>query len=175
MYQILSRRQAKEYGKSIFTKWILKLTDKEIRCLKKYKFDSRRINKRTRSGDIDLEIEAISCAIKKSVIDRNIVVWRESHINFLESNNKNVDAICIGDVLVENGFMSTFLYRPAFTAKGRIRLKILVSKGTYGAYVNNISWYHKWEYEMLFDRNSVLEVKNIAYQKYSILLEVQMK
>ncbi len=93
MYQILSRRQAKEYGKSIFTKWILKLKDKEIRCLKKYKFDSRRINKRTRSGDIDLEIEAISCAIKKSVIDRNMVVWRESHINFLERFNEQVKII----------------------------------------------------------------------------------
>lgn len=174
MCEALSKKQAKKYGNLIYKKWISKLTDKEIKSLKKYKFDSKRINKKTREGVVDEEVVAISSAIRKSVVDRNIVVWRESHVKFLESNDKTIDTVCVGDRLLEKGFMSTFLYRPIWACKGKVRLKIYIPKGTKGAYINRIICWHRWEHEMLFDRNSLLEVKKISVDKKRIVMEMIM-
>ena len=74
--------------------------------------------------------------------------------------------------MIETGFMSSFLYRPKRIFKGKVRLKINVPVGTYGAYINEILFIYKWERELLFDRGTVLKVIGKSFDKGILLLEV---
>lgn len=137
-----------------------------------YKFSSVMINKNARRNKHSKRIYNISNAIQKSVIDKNIIVYRESHLDFLQSNNTTMQEVEVGDLLKEKGFMSTFLYRPKMVFNGKVRLKIKVPRGTHGAYINEISCIHKWENEMLFDKGMRLRVTNKNINKGILLLDV---
>ncbi|MCI7179002.1 MAG: hypothetical protein MSA26_00075 [Lachnospiraceae bacterium] len=172
MFIELNKSEAKKYGKELYRKWITKLTKSEIKSLKKYKLSSKKINNDARNNIKNIDVDNISKALKKATIDKNITVYREAHIKLLESNNTTIQKVSVGDVLIETGFMSSFLYRPKRIFKGKVRLKINVPVGTYGAYINEILFIYKWERELLFDRGTVLKVIGKSFDKGILLLEV---
>ena len=106
----LNKSQAKTYGTELYKK--LKLTKTEIKSLKKYRHSSDKINKAVRENKDSKDIYNISNVIQRAVVDKNIVVYRESHINFLKTNGTTIEKVKVGDLLIDDGFMSTFLYRP---------------------------------------------------------------
>ena len=172
MFKEFNKREAKKYGKEIYKKWRKKLTKSEIKSIKRYKRSSKKINCDARAATPNLDVDNISKALEKSIVGKDIIVYRESHIKFLQSNNTTMDKVSIGDKLIETGFMSTFLYRPKWAFKGKVRLKIYVPARTQGAYINQISNLYKWECEILFNRNMVLEVKDKYWEKNRVVLEV---
>ena len=133
-YINLSKKEAKKIGKQLYNDW--HITSKEKIAFLIYRISSKRINSYARK-DIDNNfVEIISNALKKSFINHEIVVKRETNKLFLESNRKDFNNVKINDVLIEKGFTSTFLYKPKWVCKGKVRLKIKVPKGINGAYIN---------------------------------------
>ena len=172
MFIELNKSEAKKYGKELYQKWITKLTKSEIKSLKKYKLSSKKINNDARNNIKNIDVDNISKALKKATIDKNITVYREAHIKLLESNNTTMQKVSVGDVLIETGFMSSFLYCPKRIFKGKVRLKINVPAGTNGAYINQILFIYKWEMELLLDRGTALKVIGKTFDKGILSLEV---
>lgn len=109
-YTNLSKKEAKKFGKQLYNNW--HITSKEKIAFLMYRISSKRINSYARK-DIDNNlVEIISNALKKSVINHEIVVKRETNKLFLEANRTYFNNVKINDVLIEKGFTSTFLYKP---------------------------------------------------------------
>ena len=127
IYKKYSFWEAKKIGKRMYNKFKCKLTADEKKSLKKYKRDGQKINAMCRVGETSFYIDNISSAIKKSIIDDNIIVSRETSVKFLEAISKSImDIKVVGDILKENGFTSTYLFSPILLKvfKGRIHLII---------------------------------------------------
>lgn len=185
MFLKLNKSEAKSYGKSLYKKWIKELTKNEIVSLKKYKgffvfSNYQKINSALRENNKEHyqnDIENISSAIDKSIIDRDIVCIRNSSVKFLEANGFTTESIVPNAILTEKGFMSTYLFKPKWRFTAKIVLIVKVRKGTRGAYINNIlPWWsgNKSEYEMLFNKNTRLKVVEKRTCKKRVYLEVEM-
>lgn len=176
IYKKYSFWEAKKIGKRMYNKFKCKLTADEKKSLKKYKRDGQKINAMCRAGETSFYIDNISSAIKKSIIDENIIVTRETSIKFLEANSKSIMDIKVGDILKENGFTSTYLFSPILSKvfKGRIHLIIKIPKNTFGAYINYILPFslYKFENELLLDRGAIFRVENSYFKNNRLFLEV---
>lgn len=181
----MNKREANKYGKMLYDKWIKKLTKREIVSLQKYKgiftFSTyQMINSALRSSNVwrwRNDIENISSAIHKSVIDKNIICTRNASMKFIVNNDITIDSIELGVTLVEKGFMSTYLFKPKSRFTSKLVLIINVPAGTCGAYINNIlPWwsFNRSEYEILFDCGTKLKVLGKKETKGRILLEVEI-
>ena len=122
------------------------------------------------------DIANISRAVYKSTIDKDIECIRNSSVQFLEDNGFTAETVSVNDILVEKGFMSTYLFKPNLRYSAKIILIIRVHKGTHGAYINNILPLsgNKSEYEMLFNKNTKLKVLEKRRYKKRLELVVEM-
>lgn len=181
----MNKKEAKKYGNRLYKEWLLKLTRSEITSLQKYKgiliiSNYKKINSSLRNGSkrhCENEINNISAAIKKSTIDQDIICIRNSSVKFLEFNGYTINSISKGDILVEKGFMSTYLFKPISRCTTKLVLIIRVPKGTHGAYINNIlPWWsgNKSEYEIIFDKDTKLQVIDKKAIRNRIYLEVEI-
>ena len=185
VYLEMNKREAKKYGQMLYDEWVKKLTKREIISLQKYKgifnFSTyKMINSALRNSNVlrwHDDIENISNAIHKSVIDKNIICIRNASMKFIENNGMTIDSMEQGMTLVEKGFMSTYLFKPKCRFTSKLVLIIHVPAGTCGAYVNNIlPWWsgNRSEYEILFDYGTKLKVLGKKEIKGRILLEVEI-
>ena len=169
-YINLSKKEAKKIGKQLYNDW--HITSKEKIAFLIYRISSKRINSYARK-DIDNNfVEIISNALKKSFINHEIVVKRETNKLFLESNRKDFNNVKINDVLIEKGFTSTFLYKPKWVCKGKVRLKIKVPKGINGAYINPLFLGFRFENELLLDKNMSYIVEGKRYDAKCLYLDL---
>ena len=185
MFLKLTKSEAKAYGKLLYKKWIKQLTKAEITSLRKYKgvfvfSNYQKINTALREDNVNStknDIINISSAIEKSIVDRDIVCLRNSSVKFLQANGYTIETLSPGSILVEKGFMSTYLFKPKIRCTSKLVLVINVPKGTRGAYINNIlPWWsgNKSEYELLFDKNTKLKVLEKSILKNRTYLVVEM-
>lgn len=143
--------------------WIKSLTKEEVRCIQKYTLNEikekpkfyERLNAMLR-GDAPEEqklryyADVISDALKKSVLEENVVCYRGMNINVFENYG-------VGDLFTNEQFTSTSVKRSGAFDKP-VQMIIYAPKGTKGvAYIEQISKFPK-QREMLFDKDCIYEV-----------------
>ena len=143
--------------------WIKKLTKKEKTAIRKYTKNSidpkgmelfRRLNAMLRGDtpkDTSLEryADVISSALRKSVIDSDIICYRRSAVDVLKDYE-------VGDIYYPGQFLST-----AVTEKGALNgeylIVIRVKKGSIGAYIEKLSAYPS-QRELLLDKDEAYRI-----------------
>lgn len=161
-------------------KWVAKLTDEEIRCLRKYTKNSLeeddlkhkdkffyRLNrylrsKKTGQAEEDKSLEyyskQISKAIAKFKLSKETTCYRSDNIDVFKG-------YCKGDIYDPGCFLSTSISAKT-TLKGRYKSIIFTRKNTKCAFIGTISR-HKKQKELLFDKSVrykvVLRNKNKTY------------
>lgn len=143
--------------------WIKALTKKEKAAIRKYTKNSidpkgmelfRRLNAMLRGDtpkDTSLEryADVISSALRKSVIDSDIICYRRSAVDVLKDYE-------VGDIYYPGQFLST-----AVTEKGALNgeylIVIRVKKGSIGAYIEKLSAYPS-QRELLLDKDEAYRI-----------------
>jgi hypothetical protein len=95
----------------------------------------------------------------------NTIVYRKisDELLMIYSKGKDLSHLTEGDILVEDGYMSTSLSRQKvekICIHGQIILKIKVPQGTHGGYINDITA-TKGEEEVLFNKNQHLKITKL--------------
>ncbi len=169
-YITFTKKEAKRFGKALYNNWHINL--KEKFAFFRYRAFSRKINKDARNNNDNAIVEIISKALKRSFINQEIVVKRETNKDFLSTNGTNFDDVKKDDILIEKGFTSTFLYQPKWIFKGTVRLKIRVPKGINGAYINPIFLGFQFEHELLLNKNMKYLVEDKRYEGKILYLDL---
>jgi hypothetical protein len=116
------------------------LTKEERREVTFYTDDGyRTINDRLRRGLPSVRSELIDSAIAKSVLDKDVVVYRGvADTDFLDS----LDALKVGDEVVDRAYVSTsgnFLHAAMTSGVGRPVMEVRVPAGSNALYVESFS------------------------------------
>lgn len=139
---------------------------------------------------INKKITTLSNALNKSIVGKNIKVWRGCESEFIDTllgkvvsdtpkdkiNELLSKTVAKGIVFEEKGFMSTSISPDG--AHGKVMIEINVPKNSKGLYVDSISkkeissWEHR-EDELLLQKGYKLKIKNVEYNKNTFQYEVQ--
>ena len=168
-------------------KWDNDLTKNERHGIYNYTSnDYSRMNRILRGGGYkvgdDHLIDYCTDGLKKWSVKEDCVVYRGmgdayafsawTNIPVDKLADKSVQQSLIGSRLVEKAFMSTGVN--SGSAWSGIRLKVYVPAGTKGMYVDPISAY-SGEKELLIQRNSTFEVKDIETDSNGYITQVVLK
>lgn len=155
--------------------WIKALTDDEVLAIRKYTKNSvdpkgmeffRRLNAMLRGeSPIDKTLlkysGLISSALKKSVIDCDILCYRSTKIDVMRNYN-------VGDIYYPSQFLSTAVTKRG-VLKGGYLIIIRVKKGTKGAYIEKLSTYPA-QREFLLDKENAYRI--ISKENKTTVIEV---
>jgi len=144
-------------------KWILSLSEEEIRAIKKYTKNSgdpkddkfyARLNAMLRgaipsNSNLVYYSELISSAVSKFDLEHDIICYRSIDINAYIGYN-------VGDIFVDPQFISTSVVKSG-TLNNPVKVKIYVPKGSNGAYIEPLSKFPK-QREFLIDKQSVFKI-----------------
>lgn len=181
-YYTFNSKQAKVYGKYLWKKWKNQLSRKEKLVLFQYKafnnLCAKKINKELRNKEYSLwernfsngsKADIIENALNKSVLDRNIILYRNTNEDFLKANDRTIETLKVNDVLIDKGFMSTSLYQYKLRFKSKVLFIIRCPKGTKGGYMDHlcISWRER---EILLNRDSILIVRKISKEDNRLIV-----
>lgn len=170
----MNNKELKKYGLSLYKKWKKKLTFEEKKALIKYKvFNSyaKKLNGDLRNNKNRNDAAIIRKALKKSVIDRNLILLRNTDYKIFENNNLSPENISVGDILIDKAFLSTSLYQTKIRFKNKVLFKINCPIGTQGGYMDKfgISWNER---EILLNGPCKLIVKKVEHTDKQLILEV---
>ncbi|MDE7389512.1 MAG: minor capsid protein [Lachnospiraceae bacterium] len=155
--------------------WIQSLSDEERRSIEKYtknndkdnqeKFYAR-LNKMLRgkipeNDRLRYHAENISRGLKKNKLKHDIICYRSVDVN-------PVEGLQVGDTFEPKQFFSTSVTQSGALNK-KCKIKILVPKGSNGAYIEKLSKYPK-QREFLLDKDCKYRVKYNKNNK--VILEV---
>lgn len=102
----------------------------------------------------------IHSALSQSSIPQSCTVYRGASLSSLGNYANATDEELIGNIISDDGFMSTSLNREnAFG--GEIRYEISVPEGANGAYVGYLSHAQHYESEVLFDCGQMLQITDV--------------
>lgn len=102
----------------------------------------------------------IHSALSRSSIPQPCTVYRGASLSSLGEYTNATDEELIGNIISDNGFMSTSLNREdAFG--GEVRYEISVPEGANGAYVGYLSRTQHYESEVLFDCGQMLQITDV--------------
>ncbi len=158
-------------GKSISIEVGLKV--EEIDALQTYSGKIfRSVNTKLRTGslpgltssspivkDINKTINLLDLALKKNVLDRDIIVYRKW------GRTVNLEGLEVGDIVTDKAFVSTSILRMDALTHGTSRIRL--PKGTPGWYINKIG-NHNNEFEVLLPRNSRFRVVAKVSEKQGV-------
>lgn len=157
------------------SRWENDLTENERNGIVTYTSNAySQMNRDLRADKLDgtryeKEIKAATKGLEKTLLAEDTVVFRGmtggiddfsiwSGIPKSELSKKSVQDSLVGTRLLEKGFMSTGTN--AGSAWSGLKLEVYLPKGTQAMYVDPISRY-KGEYEILVQRNSTFEIKEV--------------
>lgn len=191
-----SGNEADKYHKKknfVKSRWENDLTENERNGIVTYTSNAySQMNRDLRSGKIkgtlyEKEINAATKGLEKTLLAEDTVVFRGmgeidafsawTGIPKSDLSKKAVQDSLIGTKLVEKGFMSTGTNMGS--AWSGLKLEVYLPKGTQAMYVDPISRY-KGEYEILVQRNSTFEIKEVktndqGYIEGLVLMLVEQK
>ena len=173
----MNNKELKKYGEDLFRKWWKKLSKCEKRTIRLYKLSKHvasKVNHNLRNDIYDQRGKIIEKALAKSIIDKDLILLRNTNNDFLKANGKTIETLQINDLLIEKGFMSTSLYKSKFSFKGKILLRIKCPTGTQGAYIDKccvISWGEK---EILINRNMKIRIENIERKSSQTIIDASI-
>ena len=191
-----SGTEADKYHKKknfVKSRWENDLTENERNGIVTYTSNAySQMNRDLRSGKIkgtlyEKEINAATKGLEKTLLAEDTVVFRGmgeidafsawTGIPKSDLSKKAVQDSLIGTKLVEKGFMSTGTNMGS--AWSGLKLEVYLPKGTQAMYVDPISR-HKGEYEILVQRNSTFEIKEVktndqGYIEGLVLMLVEQK
>ena len=191
-----SGTEADKYHKKknfVKSRWENDLTENERNGIVTYTSNAySQMNRDLRSGKIkgtlyEKEINAATKGLEKTILAEDTVVFRGmgeidafsawTGISKSDLSKKAVQDSLIGTKLVEKGFMSTGTNMGS--AWSGLKLEVYLPKGTQAMYVDPISR-HKGEYEILVQRNSTFEIKEVktndqGYIEGLVLMLVEQK
>ena len=102
----------------------------------------------------------IHSALSQSSIPQSCTVYRGASLSSLGNYANTSDEELIGNIISDDGFMSTSLDREdAFG--GEVRYEISVPEGADGAYVGYLSHAQHYESEVLFDYGQMLQITDV--------------
>lgn len=102
----------------------------------------------------------IHSALSQSSIPQSCTVYRGASLSSLGNYANTSDEELIGNIISDDGFMSTSLNREdAFG--GEVRYEISVPEGANGAYVGYLSHAQHYESEVLFDYGQMLQITDV--------------
>lgn len=188
--------EADKYHKKknfVKSRWENDLTENERNGIVTYTSNAySQMNRDLRSGKItgtiyEKEIKAATKGLEKTLLAEDTVVFRGmgqidafsawTGIPKSDLSKKAVQDSLIGTKLIEKGFMSTGTNMGS--AWSGLKLEVYLPKGTQAMYVDPISRY-KGEYEILVQRNSTFEIKEVktndqGYIEGLVLMLVEQK
>ncbi|MBR1553797.1 MAG: hypothetical protein IJ644_00195 [Oscillospiraceae bacterium] len=171
----LSQEKAVPLLRTESEKWLTKLSEEEIRAIKKYTKNSGdprddkfylRLNAMLRGAKPENETlryyaELISDALRKNNLQYDILCYRSMNFNPFHD-------VSTGDYVFPQQFMSTSVTKSG-ALKDSFRMIVRVPAGAVGAYIEKLSRYPK-QREFLLDKDCIYQVT--AMQKDCIELEV---
>lgn len=174
-----SKQEGNEFFQQESDKW-LTINKDEVSAVNRYTGNSYRNINRYLRGDfvpnretVKHDIVLIDKALSNFHLDNNIVLYR------IQPELRDLQ---IGDIDTWKGFTSTSVSKDAlgidevpndddFWNGGEVVYKILVPKGSRGAYVNSISNHKDNEFEYLLKRNTKAKVKNVIKEGKKKIIE----
>lgn len=107
----------------------------------------------------------IHSALSRSSIPQSCTVYRGASLSSLGNYASATDSELIGNIISDNGFMSTSLDSgDAFG--GEVRYEISVPEGANGAYVGYLSCAEHYESEVLFDCGQMLQITDVRRDRF---------
>ena len=163
----LARNDDKAIIKLTGKEWSDNLSPSERSAIRDYTGTSYvNINAVLRGLESDFDVgnheraSLIHSALSQSSIPQSCTVYRGASLNSLGNYANATDEELIGNIISDDGFMSTSLNREdAFG--GEIRYEISVPEGANGAYVGYISHAQHYESEVLFDCGQMLQITDV--------------
>lgn len=102
----------------------------------------------------------IHIALSRSSIPQSCTVYRGASLSSLGEYANSTDAELIGNIISDDGFMSTSL-NSGDAFGGEVRYEISVPEGANGAYVGYLSQAQHYESEVLFDYGQMLQITDV--------------
>lgn len=151
---------AGRWGKQTFRDWRNGLTLTQEKALKRYKHCmcfAKHINMQKRHGITTSQANILESALLMGCLPENIIVSRNTCIDFLSSNGYSTIQSLVQDYeignpirLVERGFMSTSLHNKRWQKLSKVRLIIKAPQGCHCGYIFTRSPFTAQERELLF-------------------------
>lgn len=160
--EIPTQKEAEKFGQKVFGRWASSLSADEADAIDEYVVGEgyQGINESLRSdGPLTPAIAALDAALAKAVVPEAMIVYR--------AVRGNAVAFKVGDVVIDNGFMSTSITKRgaekwAAQSDNSAILRIHVPKGANAAYVNaSIGDDSSEETELLLPRGGRLKIVGI--------------
>lgn len=156
-------------------KWIQRLTDEEIRAIKKYtknsgdprddkfylKLNAMLRGAREENTTLRYYAELISSGLRKFSVQYDLLCYRSMNLNPYTGVN-------VGEIILPMQFLSTSVTRKG-ALNGQFKMLIRVPAGSTGAYIEMLSRYPN-QREFLLDKDCAYKV--IDVRQDAILLEV---
>lgn len=153
--------------KAIGQDWANKLSDEEYAALYAYTGTAyQNINEVLRGIKSNFEdcnherAIQIHKALSRSRIPEECIVYRGASLSALGSYRNFSDEKLIGNIIYDNGFMSTSL-NSGDAFGGEVRLELTVPQGAHGAYVGYLSQSGHYESEVLFDMGQMMRITDV--------------
>ena len=168
-----SRYAAKKWSKKQSQTWWKSLSASEKFLFIRYKaptYFHKHINISLRNTERNPSASKMLSALRRSSLPEGLVLIRNTHISFLESNGYTIETlereICSGNTIIlsEKGLMSTSLYKAAWKKITKVRLIINVPPGSKGALIDCFPLL-SYEFEVLLCPPCNLLVEKIERDK----------